>query len=578
MLRTIRPKRDGDAWMLDGALLLLCAFLFVFIVAPLGMVLLRSLHDRNDVWVGLANYATFLDTPALSASIGNSLRVAGVSTFITILLAFAYAFAVTRTGMAGKGTFKLLAQIPILAPSLLPGIAEVYLFGNQGPLRGLLMGESIYGPIGIVMGEVFYAFPHAMMILVVALSTADARLYEAAESLGAGPFRRFLTITLPGARYGIVSAVFVVFTLVVTDFGVPKVVGGQFNVLATDVYKQVVGQQNFGMGAVIGIVLLAPAVLAFFADWMGRRGQRALLSARSVPYTPPRRRWGDRAMFAVCCLIVVPLVVVPLTAAFASLVTFWPYDLTPSLKSYAFGDLDETGWASYGNSLIMSGLAALFGTAIIFVGAYLVERGPGAPALRGTVRAAATLPLAVPGMVLGLAYIFLFNHPANPLSFLYGTTAILVLSTIVHFYTVGHLTAVTAIKQLDAEFEAVSASLRVPVWRTFFRVTVPLCLPAVLDIAIYLFVNAMTTVSAVVFLYSPDTKTASIAVLNMDDAGEIAGSAAMAMMIVVTSLGVRVLHAVAAGYLNGRVGRWRARGGPETFEGKEGLTAAASRA
>ena len=109
----------------------------------------------------------------------------------------------------------------------------------------------------------------------------------------------------------------------------------------------------------------------------------------------------------------------------------------------------------------------------------------------------------MPGLVLGLGYIFFFNNPANPFNFIYGTMAILVVCTISHFYSVSHLTAVTALKQIDQEFETVSASLRVPFWRTFARVTLPVCLPAVLDIAMYLFVNAMTTVSAVVFLYSP---------------------------------------------------------------------------
>lgn len=231
-----RPRRSTDARSLDAALAILGLFLTVSILPPLATAAEWTVYDRAGRFVGLANFVAFLSTPALSGSIARSLTISLVSTAITITPAFAYAFAVTRTAMPGKGVFKLLAQIPILAPSLLPGISLVYLFGNQGPLRGLLMGESVYGPIGIVMGEVFYTFPHAMLVLVTALSTADARLYEAAESLGAGPIRRFLTITLPGARYGLISAVFVVFTLVVTDFGVPKVVGGQYNVLATDVY------------------------------------------------------------------------------------------------------------------------------------------------------------------------------------------------------------------------------------------------------------------------------------------------------------------------------------------------------
>ena len=121
------------------------------------------------------------------------------------------------------------------------------------------------------------------------------------------------------------------------------------------------------------------------------------------------------------------------------------------------------------------------------------------------------MPLAVPGMALGLAYIFFFNNPANPFNFLYGTMGILVLVTVTHFYTVSHLTAVTALKQMDPEFESVSASLKTPFYRTFLKITVPVCLPAILDVSMYLFLNAMTTVSAVVFLYSSDTTLASVA-------------------------------------------------------------------
>src|SRR5919202_4506138 len=124
----------------------------------------------------------------------------------------------------------------------------------------------------------------------MALALADGQLYEAAAALGTPPRRVFWTVTLPGARYGLISAAFVVFTLVVTDFGIPKVIGGQFGVLATDAYKQVVGQQNFPMGAVVGMVLLVPAVLAFVVDRVVQRRQVALLSARAVPYEPKPRR------------------------------------------------------------------------------------------------------------------------------------------------------------------------------------------------------------------------------------------------------------------------------------------------
>jgi len=169
------------------------------------------------------------------------------------------------------------------------------------------------------------------------------------------------------------------------------------------------------------------------------------------------------------------------------------------------------------------------------------------------------LPLAVPGLVLGLSYIFFFIEPANPLHVIYGTLAILVVNSLAHFYTVGHLTATTALKQLDPEFEAVSASLKVPIARTFWRVTVPVCLPAILDIAVYLFVNAMTTVSAVIFLYGADTKLASVAVVAMDEAGRTASAAGMAMLIVATSAGVKLLQVLISRVVLARTQAWRKR-------------------
>jgi iron(III) transport system permease protein len=162
-------------------------------------------------------------------------------------------------------------------------------------------------------------------------------------------------------------------------------------------------------------------------------------------------------------------------------------------------------------------------------------------------------------LALGLGYIFFFNAAANPFNFLYGTMAILVLCTVVHFYSVPHLTALTALKQLDPEFESVSASLKAPVWRTFLRVTTPVSAPALLDISMYFFVNAMTTVSAVVFLYSPQTTLASVAVLNMDDAGDVAPAAAMAMMIVYTSVLARLVHAALTRGVLARTQAWRRR-------------------
>lgn len=555
----IRAKLGSDDLVMRLTVVAIGLFLLVAIVLPLYTMLSKSVEDRGGNLVGLANYARYFATPALAYSIQNSVVIAVVSTAITMPLAFVYAYALTRSCMRGRALFKGIALVPILAPSLLPAISLVYLFGNQGVLKALLFGETIYGPIGIVIASVFFTFPHALMILVTALSLSDARLYEAAVALRASKLKTFLTVTIPGAKYGIISATFVVFTLVITDFGVPKVIGGQYNVLATDVYKQVIGQQNFQMGAVVSVVLLFPAIIAFAVDRVVQRKQVALLSIRAVPLEPKPSARFDLAMLAFCGAVAFVILGILGMAAYASVIEYWPYNLSLSLRNYDFDLMDGGGWAAYRNSIEMAAWVALFGTAVVFCGAYLVEKARGFVLGRALFQLLAILPLAVPGLVLGLAYIFFFNNPANPFNFLYGTMGILVVCTIVHFYTVSHLTAVTALKQMDPEFESVSASLKTPFYKTFWRVTVPVCLPAILDISIYLFVNAMTTVSAVVFLYSPDTTLASVAVLNMDDAGDVAPAAAMAMMIVYTSAGVRLLHALVTRGVTRKLQAWRRR-------------------
>jgi iron(III) transport system permease protein len=236
----------------------------------------RRVQLRPVRSTGLSNFINYFSTPALFKSIQNSIFISIISTIITVILAFWFAYALNRSCMRFKGFFRLIAMAPILVPSLLPGIALVYLFGAQGVIKGLLFGASIYGPIGIIIGSVFFTFPHAFLIISTALAISDARLYEAAVSLKASAWKTFWTVTIPGARYGIVSAAFVVFNLVITDFGLPKVIGGQFNVLAVDIYKQVIGQQNFEMGAVVSVVLIIPAILAFAIDRFVQSKQVAL--------------------------------------------------------------------------------------------------------------------------------------------------------------------------------------------------------------------------------------------------------------------------------------------------------------
>ena len=187
-----------------------------------------------------------------------------------------------------------------------------------------------------------------------------------------------------------------------------------------------------------------------------------------------------------------------------------------------------------------------------FATAYAAERTHAPRPLRTALSGLALAPAATPGLALGLAYVLFFDDPANPLHPLYGTFAILVAVTVVHFYTVAHLTVVSGLKALDPEFEAAGRALGRSRMAVIRQVIAPLSALTLVEVAVYLFVGATTTVSAVVFLYPPDVKLAAVAVLNMDDAGDVAPAAAMGMLIFYLNLGVRGLGLFARSVLERR--------------------------
>lgn len=457
-------------------------------------------------------------------------------TAATLTMAFALAYALTHTRFKGRAACGALAQLPLFVPSLFPALGLIYLFGAQGVFSTWLGDVPLYGPLGVALGSVVYTLPHALLPLVGALRDVDADLYLAARTLGAGPWRRFFTITLPGARYGLVSSGIVVFVLTITDFGVPKVLGGEFSMLATEIFKQVIGMHDFGMGATISLMLLAPCLPAFALDGWARKKQRRL--RRGGSYIPSAAHRRD-VVFTIIGWAVpaLPATVVAMVV-WGSFITFWPYDLSLTLANYEFEN-SVYGAAPFFNSLCLATLTAGLGSCLVFGGAYLTERARQSPAAAEVYRLLALLPLAVPGTVLGLAYILAFNAPNSPMRGIYGTIPFLACNCIVHFYTVCHFTAAGGLARLDPLYETAAAALGVSRPRTFVRVILPMQKEVVADMAFYLFVNALTTISAVVFLYSPNALPASVAVLQMIDSGATAQASAMGALILLTALAAR---------------------------------------
>jgi iron(III) transport system permease protein len=563
--QVVRQQLGFEDYLRRGLFVLVALVLFIFMIYPLFIGLMRSFQDRNGDFVGLSNYIRYFSSTATSVSLPNSFYVSAMSMAITVILAFLYAYGLTRMKMPGKRIFQGIALLPIFIPSLVQALSLIYMFGNNGIFTRLVgINIGLYGSRGIILSEVFYAFPHAFIILSTSLALADARLYEAAESLRTSGRRTFFTITLPGAKYGLMSAAFVVFTLAITDFGAPKVVGGDFDVLATDIYNKVIGQQDFEMGATISTLLLIPAMIAFILDRLVQRRQVAMVTASITPMGPKRHHpLVESFVYAIIFLMAIFIVSVYVTILLGAFTRYWPYDMSFTLKNFTFyvaGAHHRGGaFVVLWTSIKMALLTSVVGTSVVFISAYLIEKTRGLNLGRAILYLLSIMPLAIPGMVLGLSYIFTFNNPSSPLNVLYGTMTILVVSTIIHYYTVPFLTAMTALKQMDPEFEYIGESLEAPFYKTFLRVTVPVALPAIIQITSYFFLNAMVTLSAVVFLFVPGKELASLSVMLLDDAGETAQAMALALLIILVGFTARGLFFLLTRGLERRTQAWRIR-------------------
>lgn len=431
------------------------------------------------------------------------------------------------------------------------------MFGKQGVFKPLLGDIQIYGPIGILISYCFWLFPAILMLMMVSFRSVDQRLIEASLSLGKNIWKTHYHVTLPAIRYGLISASLVAFIYVLTDFGIPKVIGGSFNMMALDVYKQIIGQQNMSMGAVISILLLLPAVFVFIFDRIQTKRHARFQAFQAKPYIATSNKKLEMVLSLFCGLVSGAILLIIFTAVLASFIQSWPYDLSLTLAHYSFEYVDGGGWAAYFNSIRMALFSTVFGTALIFMVALLTECFKAHPFIKNYVQALVLLPLAVPGLVLGIAYILFFNQQSNPLNVLYGTMTILVISTIVHYYTVPHLTLTNAIKQIPLQLDQAAQTLGTSKWKTFWKVYLPMCFPALCDVSVYIFVNAMTTVSAAIFLYSPDTSLAAVAVLNMDDAGDTVAAVAMSILILTTSCVVKLIHWLFTRKIMARSQQWR---------------------
>jgi iron(III) transport system permease protein len=536
--------RRGDT-VTTGVAGIVLLLLLTFVVWPVVRVLALSLAGPDGVT--LAHYREFFSTWRLLRILVNSLVVSAVSTVITVGLALVLAYTVTRTTVPGKRFISLMGLLPLISPPFLVSLAFILLFGRNGVItRELGLDWSIYGFHGIVVSQVFTFLPQAYILLANVLANIDTSLEEAAENLGAGFGTTLRRVTLALARPGLASAALIVFILCMTDFGNPILVGGRYNVLATEIYSQVIGMNDFASAATMSVVLILPCLAAYLinAHWVGSQSYVTVSAASRTVLrpTPGALRWplfivsGGIALFIGLIYGLIP---------FGSVVRLWGSDWSLSLQHYGFRSTAEGAWPIW-NSVKLAVVSGVVGTALALVTAYVIERRRGAlgAAARG-IGFLSLLPAALPGTVIGVGYVLAFNVPPVLLT---GTIWILVTSVVFWKFPVAVLAAVNALKQVDPAIEEAAVSLGAGSVRTFAKVVLPLLTGTAFSIFVYFFINGMVTVSAVIFLISPGFNLGSVAILAQVENGYPGVACALGTIILAIVIGtVLVLRALIGG-------------------------------
>lgn len=524
-VRANRPGVPRDrllAWIFTGVPVL---GLLLFFGYPLAVISLRSILGHDGIPT-LSHYRRLWTDPGLPKVMLHTLWVSGATMLLTTAAALAIAMALHRSRMKGKWLVRAVLMLPLLAPSLVQGLGLIFLLGRNGLVHKLTgLPTDIYGFTGLVAADVLYALPQAVLIISVALVRTDRRYYDAAESMGASAWRQFIDITLPQARLGLLSAAFVTFTITVTDFGNAMVVGGPYRVLATEIYNQVSGQMDFGMGATIGMLLLLPAILSLYIEHVASRQHGG--SEHALPSEAPPGRGRDAALSAACIGLLLPVAAVLATVFYASFVKLWPYNLSLTLAHYHTNL--PGGYTPILTSLKISIAVAAFGTTILFMLALGMRRLP--PVLARTVSFIATMPAAVPGMIIGIGYVLAFNH--GPLShWFYGSAAIVALCNFYHYHTQGFLTISTGLRTVPAALEDTAACFGALPFQSVRDAVLPFVSPALVSTFFLLFMQSMVTISAVIFLVTPDLDLASVSVMQLNENGFISQAAAYSVCIV----------------------------------------------
>lgn len=518
------------------AVLVLAGIALVFIAYPLAEALRLSFLKEGkfslETWKGVLSGAHL---QALWGSVRLGIWTASVSTVI----GFVFAFAIHRTGMGGKKFLSTVAQLPVISPPFSLTLSVILLAGNNGLITRQLLGLqnfSIYGLPGLVIVQTVGMFPIAYLTLAGVLQAMDSTLEEAALDLNAGRWRAFRTVTLPLAVPGILSAWLLVFTNSLADFANPLLLAGNYRVLSVEAYIQVTGRNDLGGGAALSLLLLLPTLTAFFLqrNWVAKRSFVTVTgkpNAKLVEIASPRVR---AALGTGVWILVAAILGLYGTIVAGCFVKNWGIDYSFTLSNIA--EALTRGRDAIRSTVTLAAAATPVAGILAMAAALVFVRKTFAG--KRVLEALMMTPFAVPGTLLGIAYILAFNKA--PL-ILVGTAAIIVINYVIRELPVGIESGVASLRQIDPSIEEAAKDLGADEGTVFRTIVLPLVRPAFITSMSYTFVRSMTAVSAVIFLISARWYHMTVLIYNFSENLRFGLASVLATVLIFIVLGAFAL-------------------------------------
>lgn len=503
--------------------ILLCVVLFSFIIVPLITMLTKI--DKETL-------SRVFSDDLFFESLVNSLTTTITATIISIALAYGLAWAISRTNIKCKTLFSIIFTLPMLIPSISHGMGLIILFGNNGVFTNLFNTTShLYGFSGIVLGSVLYSFPIAFLMFVDILKYEDYSPYEAADILGIPKHRQFSAITFPYIRKPLISIVFTVFTMIITDYGIPLSIGGKTKTLPVLLYENTLGQLDYSAGALIGTFLLIPAIAAFLFDFFNKDKAKASFTTKEYPLKNNKKK--DISGYIISIITSLFITIVIISFCLQSFSTSYPSNMTFTLDHFKRA-LNKSSIGYLDNSIFMSLFTAFVGMIFAFITAYCTARLK--TKTSKLLHIISIISLAIPGLVLGLSFVITFKT-----SFIYGTLIILILANTIHFFSSPYLMTYNALNKLNENLESTGQVLGIPRYKIIFDVIIPQCKYTLLEVFSYFFVNSMMTISAVSFLATRNNKPLSLMINQFEAFNIMECAAVIALMILIVNMTMKLI-------------------------------------